>query len=83
MPPPAGVRLFDAAEARSLNQCRAFVLRMDVLAKVPVSAAWFPDLARPGQAVIAVVTERLREELNDLAANLVRRRRDLIQMRGV
>ena len=82
VPLPAGTRLFDRGEAARLNQSRAFRLRLDVLAKLPMSAAWFPDLALPGQGVIAVAPARLRDELTDLAMNLARRRRSLIQTRG-
>ena len=83
VPLTAGARLFDREEAERLNQSRAFMLRLDVLAKLPVTVAWFPDLKLLGQGVIAVAPARLREELIDLASNLVRRRRSLIQMRGL
>jgi hypothetical protein len=82
-PVPAGVRLFDADEAARLNQSRGFVLRLDVLAKLPLTEAWFPDIGRANQGVIALAPARLQEELTDLAMNLVRRRRTLIQMRGL
>lgn len=83
VPLPAGARLFDREEAERLNQSRAFMLRLDVLAKLPMTAAWFSDLVLPGQGVIAVAPARLRDELTDIATNLVRRRRSLIQMRGL
>jgi hypothetical protein len=83
VPLPAGARLFDREEAERLNQSRAFMLRLDVLAKLPLTEAWFPDLTLPGQGVIAVAPARPRDELTDLATNLVRRRRSLIQMRGL
>lgn len=82
-PLPAGVRLFTAAEAAKLNQSCPFLLRLDVLAKLPLSAERFPDIGNKDQGIIAVASARLQEELTDLATNLVRRRRDLIQMRGV
>ncbi len=82
-PLPAGVRLFTAAEAVRLNQSRAFLLRLDVLAKLPQTVSWFPDIEQEGRGIIAVAPSRLQEELTDLAANLLRRRRDLIQMRGL
>jgi hypothetical protein len=82
-PLPAGVRLFDAEEAAWMNQSRAFVLRLDILAKLPMTAFWFPDIGKAGQGVIAIAPNRLPEELTDIATNLVRRRRDLIQMRGL
>jgi hypothetical protein len=83
VPLPAGARLFDREEAAFLSQSRAFMLRLDVLAKLPLILAWFPDLAQQGQGVIAVAPTRLQAELTDLATNLVRRRRNLIQMRGL
>jgi hypothetical protein len=82
-PLPVGARLFDADEAARLNQSRAFMLRLDVLAKLPLTEAWFPDIAQPGQGVIAVAPARLQQELTYIAINLVRRRRMLIQMRGL
>jgi hypothetical protein len=82
-PLPAGVRLFDTAQAALLNQSRAFVLRLDILAKLPLTTVWFPDIDKSGQGVISVAPRRVQEELADLAANLVLRRRDLMQMRGV
>lgn len=82
-PLPAGARSFDREEASELNQSRAFTLRLDVLAKLPMTEAWFPGIGLPGQGVIAVAPARLRNELTDLVTNLVRRRRNLIQMRGL
>ena len=82
IPLPAGARLFDADEAAALNQSRAFILRLDILAKLPLTATWFPDIETANQGIVAVAPARLREELNDLAMHLVRRRRSLIQMRG-
>ena len=81
-PFPAGVRLFDAREAAQLNQSRAFILRLDVLARLPVTRAWFPDMEQRDRGIIAVASASLRNELTHLATNLVRRRRDLLQMRG-
>lgn len=80
---PAGARLFDRSEAAELNQSRAFVLRLDVLAKLPMTAAWFPDIGQPGQGVIAKASAGLREELTDLAIELARHHLALIQMRGL
>ena len=59
------------------------MLRLDVLAKLPMKPEWFPDIEKEGRGIIAVAPSRLQEELTDLATNLVRRRRDLIQMRGI
>jgi hypothetical protein len=81
-PIPAGVRLFGAEAAAQLNQSRPFLLRLDVLAKLPRTAEWFPDLGRHDQGVIAIAPPELQSELIGIAANLVRRRRELVQMRG-
>jgi hypothetical protein len=81
-PLPAGVRLFDASEAARLNQSRAFILRLDVLARLPLTRAWFPDMEQRDRGILAVASASLRNELTHLATNLVRRRRDLLQMRG-
>jgi hypothetical protein len=82
VPLPSGARLFDADEAARLNQSRAFMLRLDVLAKLPLTSAWFPDITRADQGVIAVAPARSQAELTDLATTLLRRRRALIEMRG-
>jgi hypothetical protein len=82
-PLPAGVRLFDAPEAARLNQSRAFILRLDVLARLPLTRALFPDMEQRDRGIIAVASASLRNELTHLATNLVRRHRDLLQMRGL
>jgi hypothetical protein len=81
-PLPARARLFDAREAARLNQSRAFMLRLDVLARLPLTRAWFPDMEQRDRGIIAVASASLRDELTRLAANLVRRHRDLLHMRG-
>ncbi len=43
VPLPAGTRLFDREEAERLNRSRAFMLRLEVLAKLPMTEAWIPD----------------------------------------
>ena len=81
-PLPAGARLFDAEEAAGLNQSRAFLLRLDVLARLPLTRDWFPGLDQPNQGVIAVAPAALRRELTRLATNLIRRRRESLDIRG-
>jgi hypothetical protein len=81
-PLPAGTRLFDAREAARLNQARGFLLRLDVLARLPTTKAWFPDIDQTNLDVIAVAPPSLRAELTHLAMNLVRRRRELLDIRG-
>ena len=82
VPLPLGARWFDAVAAAALNQSRGFILRLDILAKLKLTVAWFPDIEAVGQGIIAVTPARLREEVSDLAVHLVRRRLSLIQMRG-
>lgn len=82
-PLPAGARFFDADEAQALNQSRPFILRLDLLAKLPRIGAWFPDIDRADQGVIAVAPAHLQAEIVDLATNLVRRRRAVMQIRGL
>jgi hypothetical protein len=81
-PLPAGARAFDAAEAARLNQSRAFLLRVDVLARLPLTRAWFPELDQPGGGIVAIAPASLRTEITRLATNLARRRRELLEMRG-
>ena len=82
IPLPAGARLFNAQEAARLNQSRAFLLRLDVLARLPLTRAWFPDIDQPDRGAIAVASGPLRAELTRLATNLARRRRELLDIRG-
>lgn len=81
-PLPAGARLFDLQEAARLNQSRGFLLRLDILARLPLTKAWFPDIDRPNAGAIAVAPASLQAELTRIATNVVRRRRDLLDMRG-
>jgi hypothetical protein len=82
MPLPAGARLIDAEEAARLNQSRAFMIRVDVLARLPLVATWFPDIDGLNQGVIAFAPPLLRRELTLLTTNLVRRKRELLDFRG-
>jgi hypothetical protein len=82
VPLPAGARVFSPDEALRLNQSRAFLLRLDVLARLPLTPIWFPDLNRDANQVIAVAPALLQAELVKFATNLARRRRELMQMRG-
>jgi hypothetical protein len=81
-PLPASARLFDADEAARLNQSRAFLLRLDMLARLPLTRTWFPDIDRPNNGVIAAAPALLRREITGLATNLLRRRRELLDIRG-
>ena len=50
--------------------------------KPALTPDWFPDLDRGESGLIAVAPASLQAELVGFAANLARRRRELIQMRG-
>lgn len=73
-PLPSGVLPFTAEEAATLGQARAFVLDLRRLAYLPLSATWFPRLAEPGRGVLGRAPKALRERVNAVAAELVRRR---------
>jgi len=90
VPLPAGARVFSSEEALRLNQSRAFLLRLDVLARLPLTPIWFPDLSRGApnlnrgvNEVIAVASAPLQAELAKFAMNLARRRQELVQVRGL
>lgn len=83
IPLPIGARVFSPAEAAALNQNRGFLLRMDLLARLPMTVAWFPDIAKSGQGVIALAPAALQRELTALGAALLQRRREVVEMRGV
>jgi hypothetical protein len=82
IPLPAGARLFDAREAARLNQSRGFLLRLDVLARLPMTRAWCPEIDHPTQGLIVIAPPGLQSELTRLAVNLARRRRELLVVRG-
>jgi hypothetical protein len=71
-----------APEAARLNQSRAFMPRLDALARLPMTRARFPDIDQPDDGVVARAPPSLQAELTRLATNLVRRRRDLLDIRG-
>jgi hypothetical protein len=74
--------LIDAEEAARLNQSRAFMIRMDVLARLSVAQVWFPDIGGVERGVIALAPAVPRRELTQLATNLMRRRREPLDVRG-
>ena len=82
-PLPAGARLFNDQEAARLHQSRAFLLRLDTLARLPLTKTWFPDIDESNAGVIAIAPASLRAGRTRIATNLARRRRDLLDMRGL
>jgi hypothetical protein len=81
-PLPFGVRLFRQQEAIALNQRRAFRLHLNRQARMPLTTRWFPKLDAPGQGVIAVAPERLRQELYEMTLDLLRRHERTIELLG-
>jgi hypothetical protein len=79
---PNGVVEFDEAAARPLKQ-RAFHIDLRCLARVPVSEAWFPDLALPDRGVVAVAGPHLQERIMKIVVQLATRSPQLIEMRGL
>jgi hypothetical protein len=69
---PAGVRVFDRSAAAALRQ-RPFVLYLNRIAKLPLTAAWFPEIETTGQVVVAVAPAALRDEKLRAAIELARR----------
>jgi hypothetical protein len=80
-PLPPGVRIFDRMAAAPLRQ-RPFVLYLNRIAKLPLTAAWFPELESPSQGVVAVAPAALRDELLAISLDLARRRIELVQRLG-
>lgn len=81
MPIPRGIRMFESAEARTLNQ-KPFVLDLTRLARLPLTDRWFPDLAAPGNGVIARAGAALRNELLAIAQELLEHHRETMRLRG-
>jgi hypothetical protein len=79
--PPLGVVSFTADEARALNQ-RAFHLELRCLARVPPTAAWFPEIDTPTKGIVAIASARLQARILGAAIDLAARRAELIEIRG-
>ncbi|HZS83196.1 MAG TPA: hypothetical protein VFA50_09995 [Stellaceae bacterium] len=81
VPLPLGVRVFGRDEAARLNQ-RPFVLYLKRIAKLPMTARWFPEMHEPSAGIVAVAPLPLRDELLDIVRELLRRRREAIRRFG-
>jgi hypothetical protein len=79
---PVGVIEFDRAAASVLNQ-KPFHLDLRVLARVPPRLSWLPRLEAPNSGIIAQADRSLRDRIAAVAEQLVRRRPEVIQIRGV
>lgn len=78
---PLGVIEFDATAAAALGQ-RPFHLDLRCLAQVPLTRRWFPDFERGDRGIVGLAGARLQARIDGLLSELVRRNRDVIQMRG-
>jgi hypothetical protein len=79
--PPPGIIEFDEATARRLNQ-RPFHIDLRCLARVPLTTAWFPDLASPQRGIVAVAGARVRDRILKVAETLASRSPRLIEIRA-
>ena len=79
---PQGVIAFDSAEAAGLGQARAFVLDLRRLAYLPLTAAWFPRVAEEGAGVLGRAPKALRDRVNAMATDLVKRRPETLSRSG-
>ena len=79
---PLGVLEFTDAEAKALGQ-RAFHIDLRCLARVPPTAAWFPDLAVSSSGVVGTAGMRLQDRILRLADEVATRSPELVEIRGV
>lgn len=79
---PLGVIEFDAAAAAALNQ-RPFHIDLRCLARVPLSAAWFPRFGQGDRGVVAWADRELQMRINAVLVELARRSPGHIEMRGI
>jgi hypothetical protein len=79
---PQGVVVFDAAEAASLGQARAFVLDLRRLAYLPLTATWFPRLGEMGAGVLGRAPKALRAQVNAMMIELAKRRPESLGRSG-
>jgi hypothetical protein len=79
---PLGVIEFDAAAAALLNQ-RPFHIDPRCLARVPMSAPWFPRLDRVDRGVVAWADVALQSRITRVLSELARRSPGHIEMRGI
>ena len=79
---PHGVIAFDGAEAASLGQARAFVLDLRRMAYLPLTTTWFPRAGEEGAGVLGRAPRVLRDRVNAMATELVRRRPESLSRGG-
>ena len=79
---PQGVIAFDGAEAAILGQARAFVLDLRRMAYLPLTPIWFPRAGEVDAGVLGRAPQALRERVNAMAAELVKRRPESLSRSG-
>jgi len=77
-----GVIEFDAAAAAVLSQ-RPFHIDLRCLARVALSAAWFPRLDRTDRGVVAWADRVLQTRVTEVLFELARRSPGHIEIRGI
>ncbi len=71
---PQGVIAFSSEEAAGLGQARAFVLDLRRIAYLPLTTRWFPRLDASGAGVLGRAPRPLRDRVNAIMGELVKRR---------
>lgn len=79
---PAGVLAFTAAAAEALGQRKPFRLDLRRLAWLPVTPAWFPDLATPTRGVTGRAPRDLRRDIQAAFDAMARRQPELLTRLG-
>jgi hypothetical protein len=81
-PRPPGVYGFGRGAAAEMGQARPFTLDLRRMAFVPMTVAWFPDLAAGTHGIVGRAPERLRLELELAAKELFRRSPEIVERLG-
>ncbi len=79
---PLGVIEFDAKTAAAVNQ-RPFHIDLRCLARLPLSAAWFPRLGLADRGIVANADRQLQARINEVLSELARRSHGHIELRGL
>lgn len=78
---PPGIVEFTDLEAAKLNQ-KAFHVDLRTLAKVRLTAAWFPRWAAPDRGIVAIAGADVQNRIL-LAAKALAARAETIEFRGI
>jgi hypothetical protein len=75
---PIGVHVFDADAAAALGHTRAFRLDLRRIARLPVTAKWFPFIVQQSHGVLGRAGKELRASLQYELSTLVRTHFELV-----